>query len=113
MSHPLIATVIATGGSAMVKAAYSSGNPALGVGPGNAPVVVDYNADLDQFATDVQIGKTFDNGIPCTSESNIIIVEDKSKPERVNEVLFTTHVFFPRNFNCRLSTIFARIMVSY
>ena len=64
--------VIATGGPSVVKAAYSSGNPALGVGPGNAPVLVDDTADLKAAAKRIVASKSFDNSVLCTSESTVL-----------------------------------------
>lgn len=64
--------VVATGGPAVVKAAYRSGNPAMGVGPGNAPVVVDDSADLRQAARRIVASKSFDNSILCTNESTLL-----------------------------------------
>lgn len=67
--------ILATGGNAMVRAAYSSSNPAIGVGPGNAPVVVDDTADLRKAAERIVESKSFDNSILCTNESVLIAVE--------------------------------------
>ena len=64
--------VVATGGPAVVKAAYRSGNPALGVGPGNAPVLVDDTADIKQAARRIVASKSFDNSILCTNESTLL-----------------------------------------
>lgn len=64
--------VIATGGAAMVKAAYTSGKPALGVGPGNVPVIVDRGIDYERVAADVIAGRMFDNGIICSGEQSVI-----------------------------------------
>lgn len=75
MNHPDVALVLATGGSAMVKAAYSTGKPALGVGPGNVPCFIDQSADLRQAVTDLILSKTFDNGMICASEQAVIIEE--------------------------------------
>jgi acyl-CoA reductase-like NAD-dependent aldehyde dehydrogenase len=72
--------ILATGGSAMVRAAYSSANPAIGVGPGNAPVMVDSTADLQRAAEDVVASKSFDNSILCTNESVLITLADVAKP---------------------------------
>jgi acyl-CoA reductase-like NAD-dependent aldehyde dehydrogenase len=72
MKHPDVAMVIATGGSSMVKAAYSSGHPALGVGPGNAPVYVERTADLEMAVRDIIVSKTFDNGTICSSDQTVI-----------------------------------------
>ena len=73
MNHPGVATVLATGGSGMVKAAYSTGKPALGVGPGNVPCYIHKSADLEQAVNDLIISKTFDNGMICASEQAAIV----------------------------------------
>lgn len=82
MKHPDVAIVIATGGGAMVKAAYSSGHPALGVGPGNVPVFIEKTANLDIAIPDVIASKTFDNGTICSSDQSVIfddlLVADKA-----------------------------------
>lgn len=75
MNHPGVALVLATGGSAMVKAAYSTGKPALGVGPGNVPCLIEKSADLKQAVTDLILSKTFDNGMICASEQAVIVEE--------------------------------------
>lgn len=67
--------VVATGGGSMVKAAYSSGTPAYGVGPGNAPIIVDETADLVDAAEKIMNGKTFDNGTSCSTENSLIVEE--------------------------------------
>ena len=67
--------ILATGGAAMVRAAYSSSNPAIGVGPGNAPVYVDGSADLKSAAGHIVDSKSFDNSVLCTNESVLITVE--------------------------------------
>lgn len=72
MKHRDVDLVIATGGSAMVKAAYSSGHPALGVGPGNVPVFIERSANLAAAITDVVTSKTFDNGTVCSSDQSVI-----------------------------------------
>jgi len=72
MKHPDVAMVIATGGGAMVKAAYSSGHPALGVGPGNVPVYIEKTANLEIAIPDVIASKTFDNGTICSSDQSVI-----------------------------------------
>lgn len=68
--------ILATGGTAMVRAAYSSSNPAIGVGPGNAPVFVDSSADLRQAARHIVESKAFDNSVLCTNESVLITLEE-------------------------------------
>jgi len=76
MTHPDIATILATGGPGMVKAAYSSGKPALGVGAGNTPAIIDETADIQMAVSSILLSKTFDNGMICASEQSIIIVND-------------------------------------
>jgi len=73
MNHPNVAMILATGGSGMVKAAYSSGKPALGVGPGNVPCFIDKTANVEQAVTDLILSKSFDNGMICASEQAAII----------------------------------------
>ena len=76
LHHPDIACILATGGPGMVKAAYSSGKPALGVGPGNVPAVIDETANIQMAVSSILMSKTFDNGMICASEQSVIIVED-------------------------------------
>ncbi|WP_172250276.1 bifunctional acetaldehyde-CoA/alcohol dehydrogenase [Saccharibacillus deserti] len=75
MNHPDVALILATGGGAMVRAAYSCGKPALGVGPGNVPAFIEKTADIDQAVTDLILSKSFDNGMICASEQAVIIEE--------------------------------------
>jgi len=75
MKHPRTALILATGGSAMVKAAYSAGKPAFGVGPGNVPTYIDRTADVPKAVRDILTGKTFDNGTLCSSEQSIVCDE--------------------------------------
>ncbi len=72
MASPKVDVILATGGSPMVRAAYSSGNPAIGVGPGNAPAFVDASADIPQAARRIVESKSFDNSILCTNESVVV-----------------------------------------
>jgi acetaldehyde dehydrogenase (acetylating) len=72
MRHERTAVILATGGHALVKAAYSSGKPAFGVGPGNVPVLVDTSADLDEAIPKIVTGKSFDYGTVCSSEQAIV-----------------------------------------
>lgn len=76
MKHPGIATILATGGNAMVEAAYSCGKPALGVGAGNVPAYVEKSADLQQAVHDIVMSKAFDNGMICASEQAAIVDEE-------------------------------------
>ncbi len=73
MKHPGIATILATGGNAMVEAAYSCGKPALGVGAGNVPAYVEKSANLKQAVHDIVMSKSFDNGMICASEQAAIV----------------------------------------
>ena len=75
MAHPKIALILATGGTGLVKAAYSSGNPAIGVGPGNVPVFIDESADIPFAVMNIISSKTFDNGTICASEQAIVVME--------------------------------------
>ncbi len=73
MNHPKVAMVLATGGAGMVRAAYSTGKPALGVGPGNVPCYIHKSAELERSVTDLILSKTFDNGMICASEQAVIV----------------------------------------
>ncbi|HBI74101.1 MAG TPA: bifunctional acetaldehyde-CoA/alcohol dehydrogenase, partial [Lachnospiraceae bacterium] len=68
-------TILATGGPGMVKSAYSSGKPALGVGPGNTPVIIDDTADIKQAVSSIIVSKTFDNGMICASEQSVTVLD--------------------------------------
>jgi len=72
MKHPRTGVILATGGAGMVRAAYSSGKPAFGVGPGNVPVLIDTSADLAQAVARVVTGKSFDYGTVCSSEQTVV-----------------------------------------
>lgn len=76
MNHPKVNLILATGGPAMVKASYSTGHPAIGVGSGNAPVLVDETANIKQACGSLVLGKTFDNGMICAAEQSVVIVEE-------------------------------------
>lgn len=88
MHHPDINLILATGGPGMVKAAYSSGKPAIGVGAGNTPVVIDETADIKRAVASVLMSKTFDNGVICASEQSVVVVD--SVYDAVRE-RFATH----------------------
>ncbi len=75
MHHPMVNMILATGGPGMVHAAYSSGKPALGVGAGNTPVVIDETADLKMTISSILMSKTFDNGVICASEQALVVVD--------------------------------------
>src|SRR5437588_8544307 len=72
MKHKQTAVILATGGIGLVRAAYSSGKPAFGVGPGNVPVFIERTADVAKAVQDILTGKTFDNGTICASEQSVI-----------------------------------------
>ena len=76
MRHPAINLVLATGGPGMVRAAYSSGKPAIGVGAGNTPVIIDETADIKSAVASILLSKTFDNGVVCASEQSIIVLDE-------------------------------------
>ncbi|MCQ2772610.1 MAG: aldehyde dehydrogenase family protein, partial [Bacilli bacterium] len=76
MNHPGVASILATGGNAMVKAAYSCGKPAMGVGAGNVPAYINKSADVEQAVNDIVISKSFDNGMICASEQAAIVDEE-------------------------------------
>jgi len=76
MQHKSVDCILATGGPGMVKAAYSSGTPALGVGPGNVPAIIDETADIKMAVSSILMSKTFDNGMICASEQSVTIIKD-------------------------------------
>ena len=76
MKHKGISMILATGGPGMVKSAYSSGKPALGVGPGNVPCFIERSADINQAVNDLIVSKSFDNGMICASEQAVIIEDE-------------------------------------
>jgi acetaldehyde dehydrogenase (acetylating) len=73
MKHRDVAVILATGGLGLVRAAYSAGKPAYGVGPGNAPAYIEKSADVKKAVADVVTGKTFDNGVLCSSENSVVV----------------------------------------
>lgn len=76
MNHKDVATILATGGNAMVKAAYSCGKPALGVGAGNVPAYMEKTCNIRQAVNDIVLSKAFDNGMVCASEQAVIIDQE-------------------------------------
>lgn len=84
MQNPGVQTILATGGPGMVKAAYSSGKPAIGVGPGNGPSYIEKSANIQEAVYDIVLSKTFDNGMVCASENSVVVddaIYDKVKEE--------------------------------
>jgi acetaldehyde dehydrogenase (acetylating) len=85
MKHRLTSLILATGGTGLVKAAYSAGKPAFGVGPGNVPTYIEKTADLSKAVRDILTGKCFDNGTLCSSEQ-AIICDEAAKDAVVEEL---------------------------
>jgi acetaldehyde dehydrogenase (acetylating) len=84
MKHRAVAVILATGGMGLVRAAYSAGKPAYGVGPGNAPCFIERTADVPKAAADIIAGKSFDNGVLCSSPNSVVVdgaVADEVKRE--------------------------------
>jgi len=92
MKHRDVAVILATGGMGLVRAAYSSGKPAYGVGPGNAPCYIERSADLKKAASDVIIGKTFDNGVLCSSPNSVVV--DEAAAEETRRQLVAEGAYF-------------------
>lgn len=87
-----VAVILATGGLGLVRAAYSAGKPAYGVGPGNAPCYVERTADPIKAASDIIIGKTFDNGVLCSSPNSVVV--DAEIAEEVRRALVARGAYF-------------------
>ena len=92
MNHPDINLILATGGTGMVKAAYSCGKPALGVGPGNVPCYIDKTAKLETSVNDVVLSKAFDNGMICASEQAVLV--DRDIYQRFEELMKNAGCYF-------------------
>jgi acetaldehyde dehydrogenase (acetylating) len=75
MRHRDVSVILATGGMGLVRSAYSAGKPAYGVGPGNAPAYIEKSADIPKAVSDIVTGKTFDNGVLCSSENSVVVDE--------------------------------------
>jgi acetaldehyde dehydrogenase (acetylating) len=82
MKHRDVAVILATGGMGLVRAAYSAGKPAYGVGPGNAPCYIEASADLEKAASDIVLGKTFDHGVLCSSPNSVVVDESVADESR-------------------------------
>jgi acetaldehyde dehydrogenase (acetylating) len=87
-----VAVILATGGMGLVRAAYSSGKPAYGVGPGNAPCYVEGSSDIKKAASDIIVGKTFDNGLLCSSPNSVVV--DASIAEELKRELVSQGAYF-------------------
>ncbi|EDX86913.1 alcohol dehydrogenase, iron-containing family [Synechococcus sp. PCC 7335] len=92
MSHNAVSLVLATGGPSMVKAAYSSGHPSLGVGAGNTPALIDESADLRTAVSSILLSKTFDNGMICASEQSV--VAESTVYESIKEEFLSRGAYF-------------------
>ena len=92
MNNPGVSLILATGGSGMVKAAYSAGKPALGVGPGNVPCYINRKVNVARACTDLMISKTFDNGMICASEQAAIV--DKAIELEFEQYLKENNCYF-------------------
>ncbi len=108
MRHPKTAVILATGGGAMVKAAYASGKPAYGVGPGNVPVLIDTSADIDAAVGKLLSGKSFDHGTLCSSEQTLIA--ETSRREAVLRALQAqgAHLCAPEQTRALEKVLFSR-----
>ena len=92
MNHPGVNLILATGGTSMVKAAYSCGKPALGVGPGNVPCYIDKTAKLKTSVNDLVLSKSFDNGMICASEQSVIV--DREIHEKFENLMKEAGCYF-------------------
>lgn len=92
MSHKDINLILATGGPGMVVAAYSSGKPAIGVGAGNTPAIIDETAEIRMAVNSILLSKTFDNGMICASEQSVVVVKDVYEQVRDEFVLRGAHL---------------------
>ncbi|MHC5251930.1 bifunctional acetaldehyde-CoA/alcohol dehydrogenase [Listeria kieliensis] len=92
MNHDKVALVLATGGAGMVKSAYSTGKPALGVGPGNVPAYIDQTAKIKRAVNDIILSKSFDQGMICASEQAVIV--DKDIAKEVKEEFLANDCYF-------------------
>src|SRR5437763_2159930 len=90
-----VAVILATGGMGLVRAAYSAGKPAYGVGPGNAPAFIERTADVKKAVHDIITGKTFDNGLLCSSENSVVV--DEPVAEAVKREFLTQNAYFLSN----------------
>lgn len=92
MHHPDVNLILATGGTGMVKAAYSCGKPALGVGPGNVPCYIEKSAKLKTSVNDLVLSKSFDNGMICASEQSVIV--DKEIQDEFEKLMVEAGCYF-------------------
>src|SRR5438445_5010002 len=107
MKHRDVAVILATGGMGLVRAAYSAGKPAYGVGPGNAPAYIERSANVKKAVRDVVTGKTFDNGVLCSSENSVVV--DEAIAEEVKRELVANGAYFMNKAEMEAVT---RVLVS-
>ena len=107
MKHRDVAVILATGGMGLVRSAYSAGKPAYGVGPGNAPAYIERTADVKKAVRDIITGKTFDNGVLCSSENSV--VTDQAVAEEVKKEFVAQGGYF---MNTAEMDAVARVLVS-
>ncbi|HVZ23873.1 MAG TPA: acetaldehyde dehydrogenase (acetylating) [Vicinamibacterales bacterium] len=107
MKHRDVAVILATGGMGLVRSAYSAGKPAYGVGPGNAPAYIERTADLKKAVRDIITGKTFDNGVLCSSENSVVV--DEAVAEDVKKEFIAQGGYF---MNAAEMEAVARVLVS-
>ena len=107
MKHRDVAVILATGGMGLVRSAYSAGKPAYGVGPGNAPAYIERTADVKKAVRDIITGKTFDNGVLCSSENSV--VADEAVAEDVRKEFVAQGGYF---MNAAEMDAVARVLVS-
>jgi acetaldehyde dehydrogenase (acetylating) len=92
MKHRDVAVILATGGMGLVRAAYSAGKPAYGVGPGNAPCYIEKSADLAKAASDIMVGKCFDHGVLCSSPNSVVV--DAAVADEVKRQFLAQRAYF-------------------
>jgi acetaldehyde dehydrogenase (acetylating) len=107
MRHRDVAVILATGGMGLVRSAYSAGKPAYGVGPGNAPAYIERSADVKKAVRDIITGKTFDNGVLCSSENSVVV--DEAVAEEVKKEFVAAGGYF---MNKAEMDAVARVLVS-
>ena len=107
MKHREVAVILATGGMGLVRAAYSAGKPAYGVGPGNAPCYIERTADVKKAVSDIIIGKTFDNGVLCSSPNSVVV--DEAIAEEVKREFIAGGAYF---LNAAQTDALARALVT-
>ena len=99
MKHRDVAVILATGGMGLVRAAYSAGKPAYGVGPGNAPAYIERSADIKKAVRDIITGKTFDHGVLCSSENSVVVDEAIAEEVRREFVTQGGHFLSPADID--------------